>query len=100
MKKPRRRHGEEIATMEEGIIKHNPLNGSELVSDLPEPLLPHAMSVTELADRCMSEVNNYRNREPSNDQYGVELFRRASIHRDPLPCEIVHPHSHPLILPL
>ena len=97
MKKPRRRHGEETATMEEGIIKHNPLNGSERVSALPEPL-PHALSVTELADRCMREVNNYRNGEPSNDRYGVELFRRALIQRDALAWEIVQQRFNELML--
>lgn len=83
--------------MEEGIIKHNPLNSSERASALSEPL-PHTMSVTELADRCMSEITNYLNGEPSNDQYGVELFRRALAQRDALAWEIVHQRFNGLML--
>lgn len=97
MKKPRRQHGEETAIMEEGIIRHSPLNGSEQTSAISE-LSPHAMSVTELADRCMSEVNNYRNGEPSDDQYGVELFRRALMQRDALAWEIVQQRFNELML--
>jgi len=39
--------------------------------------LPGAMSLPALADRCMSEINNYRRGEASNDQYCLEIFRRA-----------------------
>lgn len=59
--------------------------------DLPvsSELLPCAMSVSALADRCMSEIDNYRRGEPFNDQYGVELFRRALTQRDSLAWEIM-----------
>jgi hypothetical protein len=94
--------------MEQRIMKHNAITGLERtkseisldVRDLPElSKLPlHLMSVTELADRCMSEVNNYRNGEPSNDQYSVELFRRALIQRDALAWEIVQQRFNELML--
>jgi DNA-directed RNA polymerase specialized sigma24 family protein len=44
--------------------------------------LPGAMSLSALADRCMSEINNYRRGEASNDQYCLEIFRRAMQERD------------------
>jgi hypothetical protein len=91
--------------MEQRIMKHNTITGlertkSELsfdVRDLPE-LPPHLMSVAELADRCTSEVNNYRNGEPFNDQYSVELFRRALIQRDALAWEMVQQRFNELML--
>jgi DNA-directed RNA polymerase specialized sigma24 family protein len=44
--------------------------------------LPGAMSLSALADRCMSEINNYRRGEASNDQYCLEIFRRAMQEHD------------------
>jgi hypothetical protein len=44
--------------------------------------LPDAMSLSVLADRCMSEIDNYRRGEASNDQYCLEIFRRAMQERD------------------
>jgi hypothetical protein len=44
--------------------------------------LPRAMRLSALADRCMSEINNYRRGEASNDQYCLEMFRRATQERD------------------
>ena len=91
--------------MEQRIMKHNAITGLERtkseisldVRDLPE-LPPHLMSVTELADRCMSEINKYRNGEPSDDQYSVELFWRALIQRDALAWEIVQQRFNELML--
>ncbi len=39
--------------------------------------LPKNMSLSALADRCMSEINHYRRGEASSDQYCLEIFRRA-----------------------
>lgn len=60
-------------------------------SFLPAPAeLPSAtMSISALADRCSTEGDNYRRGEPSDDQYGIELFRRALQQRDPLAWEAV-----------
>jgi DNA-directed RNA polymerase specialized sigma24 family protein len=38
-----------------------------------------AMSLSVLAERCMNEISNYCRGVTSNDQYGVELFRRATV---------------------
>jgi hypothetical protein len=40
------------------------------------------MSLTDLAQRCTSEMNKYRRREPSDDQYCLEIFRRAVVQRE------------------
>ena len=56
---------------------------TELSSPVPAMSeLPGAMSLSALADRCTSEINNYRRGEASNDQYCLELFRRAMLERD------------------
>ncbi len=44
--------------------------------------LPGNMSLTDLAECCTSEMSKYRRKEPSNDQYCLEIFRRAIILRD------------------
>ncbi len=44
--------------------------------------LPRTMRLSALADRCMSEIDNYRRGEESNDQYCLEIFRRATQERD------------------
>jgi DNA-directed RNA polymerase specialized sigma24 family protein len=51
-----------------------------LVPELSD--LPGAMSLSALAERSMSEIDNYRRGEPSNDQYSLEIFRRAMLERD------------------
>lgn len=60
-------------------------------SFLPAPSeLPSAtMSISALADHCSNEVNNYRRGEPSDEQYAMELFRRALQQRDSLAWEVV-----------
>jgi hypothetical protein len=88
------------------IATYNPVDHSESmtnelmreVDDPPQrtPTLPlpselpyHLMSASELADHCLSEINNYLNGKPSNDQYGLELFHRALMQRDALAWEII-----------
>jgi DNA-directed RNA polymerase specialized sigma24 family protein len=44
--------------------------------------LPRTMRLSALADRCMSEIDNYRRGEESNDQYCLEIFRRAMLEHD------------------
>ncbi len=44
--------------------------------------LPRNMRLRALADRCMSEINNYRRGEASSDQYCLEIFRRAMLEHD------------------
>ena len=51
-----------------------------LVPELPE--LPGAVSLSALAELSMREIDNYRRGEPSNDQYSLEIFRRAMLEGD------------------
>jgi DNA-directed RNA polymerase specialized sigma24 family protein len=44
--------------------------------------LPKNMNLWALADRCMSEINNFRRGEASSDQYCLEIFRRAMLEHD------------------
>src|SRR6266571_1088599 len=44
--------------------------------------LPKNMRLSALADRCMSEINNFRRGEASSDQYCLEIFRRAMLDHD------------------
>ena len=56
------------------------------------------MDTLELADRCMNEINNYRCGEPSNDVYGLELFRRALQECDPFAWEIIQQRFNEMML--
>jgi Putative zinc-finger len=44
--------------------------------------LPSNTRLSELADRSMIEINNYRRGEPTNGQYSLEIFRRAMQEHD------------------
>jgi hypothetical protein len=56
------------------------------------------MDILELVDRCMNEINNFRRGEPSNDVYGLELFRRALQECDPFAWEIIQLHFTEMML--
>jgi len=49
------------------------------VSFLSNPLCGE-MSIPVLAAHCLNKLDHYRQSEPSTDIYGVELFRRATMH--------------------
>jgi len=57
----------------------------------PESSVPTSalstMSVSVLAEQCIREFGKYRKGEPSDDRYGLELFRRAVIQQDQLAWE-------------
>ncbi len=65
---------------------------------LPSELPYHLMSASDLADHCMSEINNYLNGKPSNGQYGVELFHRALMQHDALAWEIIQQRFKEVVL--
>lgn len=44
--------------------------------------LPDQMSLSALESRCMSEIDNYRRKEPHDDQYCLEIFHRALLRHD------------------
>ena len=48
--------------------------------ELSEP--PGAMSLPALAELSRREIDSYRRGEPSNDQYSLEIFRRAMLEGD------------------
>ena len=53
----------------------------------PEPLIPtmlaiSKMSASTLAAYCIREISRYRNGEPNDGRYGLELFHRAILHGD------------------
>jgi hypothetical protein len=58
----------------------------------------HTLSVSELAERCLSEVNTYRRGEPCDAQYCVELFRRAMMQRDTVARGVVEQCFHETML--
>lgn len=43
---------------------------------------PHAMSLSELADRCAVEISRYSHKEEYDDTYCLEIFRRALLLHD------------------
>jgi hypothetical protein len=65
---------------------------------LPLDLSPAVISTSELADHCMSEINNYRNGVLSNDQYCLELFHRALMQRDSLAWEVLQRRFSKMVL--
>ncbi|EFH90352.1 conserved hypothetical protein [Ktedonobacter racemifer DSM 44963] len=43
---------------------------------------PGEMTLAELVTCCNQEMARYRRKEPSNDQYSLEILRRAVVNRD------------------
>src|SRR6266702_1055640 len=60
--------------------------------------LPSTMSLLALADRCMSEMHNYRRREAHNDQYCLEIFRRAMLQQDDYACAFLQQQLNGIML--
>ncbi len=56
------------------------------------------MALSRLADRCMLEIDNFSHGVSSNDQYCLELLRRATIQRDALAWEILQHHFGEILL--
>ena len=40
------------------------------------------MTLVQLANRCVSEIGKYSRKEPHDDQYCLEIFRRAMLEGD------------------
>ncbi len=49
----------------------------------------HNMNIPALVEDAAREIQKYRHREPSNDQYSLELFNRALQQKDSLAWEAV-----------
>ena len=56
------------------------------------------LSLAMLAEHCMCEFKLYRRGEPANNQYAMELLRRALRQRDPLAWETVQHCFNELVL--
>lgn len=69
-----------------------------LPGDPPSALLLRDMSVSALAEHCLTELTRYRRGASSQEQYGLELFRRAVTQRDPLAWERVQQYFHQTML--
>src|SRR6266516_1194292 len=48
------------------------------------------MNLAALSDRCVSEIGKYSRKEPHDDQYCLEIFRRAMLDGDERAWEILH----------
>ncbi len=59
---------------------------------------PRDMSLAELAERCMSEINKYSRKEPHNDQYCLEIFRRAMLQGNAQAWELLIHRFHGTVL--
>lgn len=51
--------------------------------------LPRSMSIAALTARCMEELHNYGQGEPSDERFSMELFYRALLQHDSLAWEAV-----------
>jgi hypothetical protein len=58
---------------------------------------PSAMSLSELAESCMTEINNYSRSEPYNEQYCLEIFHRALVQHDPDAWELLQERFKPMV---
>lgn len=51
---------------------------------------PRSMCITELADKCMQEINNYHSGEHLGERYFKELLIRAILQKDQDACKAMH----------
>jgi len=59
--------------------------------------VPSAMSLSELADLCSTEIDHYRRSEPYNEQYCLEIFHRALLRHDPAAWERLQELFNPIV---
>ena len=59
--------------------------------------LPDQMSLTALENRCISEIENYRRKEPYNDQYCLEIFHRALLQHNNDAWELLMQRFGPMV---
>src|SRR5260370_11914490 len=55
------------------------------------------MSLSALADRCISEIQHYRRHEAYNDRYCLEIFHRAMVRHDPQAWELLQQRFTPTV---
>lgn len=59
---------------------------------------PQDMNVSTLVDLCLKEINKYRHGQPSNDQFALELFRRALSEHDTLAWQAIQQSFYGIVL--
>lgn len=59
---------------------------------------PRSMSLPELTNHCMSEIQKYNQREPHNDQCCLEIFRRALLQQDSYAWSVLMESFHGIVL--
>lgn len=55
------------------------------------------MSLSALSDHCMQEIEKYRQKEPYNDQYCLEMFHRAMVKHEPGAWELLQERFSPTL---
>lgn len=61
-------------------------------------IAPQHMSVATLVDLSLEEMYKYRQGKPFNDQFALELFRRALRERDPLAWEAIQQNFYGIVM--
>lgn len=59
---------------------------------------PREMSLAELSSRCTSEIQKYNQRESHNDQWCLEIFRRAMLQEDSDAWTVLEERFHGIVL--
>jgi hypothetical protein len=59
---------------------------------------PRDMSLAELAERCGVEMGKYSRKETCDDQYCLEIFRRAMLENNERAWEILHQRFNGILL--
>ncbi len=72
------------------LTNEDSFSGGRMSSTLTEQSILENMSLPALADRSTLELSKFRRNEPSNDQYCLEIFRRATVQHDERAWDIVY----------
>jgi hypothetical protein len=66
-------------------------------SHMPHSTDPHALTLSGIAHRCMSETELFFQHLPNDPRYCFELFRRAILQRDQLAWKHLYRQYEPLV---
>ena len=72
------------------VTNEDSFSGGTTASALTDSSTPENMSLSALADRSRLEMSKFRRNEPSNDQYCLEIFRRATMQHDERAWDIIY----------
>jgi RNA polymerase sigma factor (sigma-70 family) len=61
------------------------------------PMTNHSLTTPQLAEYCQAEAERYQQTGQSNEEYCLELFRRALTMRDQAAWEAIYRQYHPLV---